>query len=70
MGGGGASYFSWAQRQELELQALIYKYMTHGVVVPPELLQPIKKSLLQSSPYFLQHPIQHYSYYQPACKFS
>ncbi|XP_065855341.1 growth-regulating factor 3-like [Euphorbia lathyris] len=61
-GSGGGGYFSWAQRQELELQALIYKYMLAGATVPPELLQPIRKSL----PYFLHHPIQHYSYYQPA----
>ncbi|PKI36179.1 hypothetical protein CRG98_043437 [Punica granatum] len=48
------SYFSWAQWQELELQALIYRYMMAGATVPPELLQPIKKSLLlHSSPYFL-----------------
>ncbi|KAK4800081.1 hypothetical protein SAY86_025446 [Trapa natans] len=50
------SYFSWAQWQELELQALIYRYMMSGAAVPPELLQPIKKSLLHHpSPYFL-HP--------------
>ncbi|WCJ34354.1 growth-regulating factor 3 [Euphorbia peplus] len=59
-------YFSWQQRQELELQALIYKYMLAGATVPPELLQPIKKSVLHSPPYFLHHPLQHYSYYQPA----
>ncbi|GMI96648.1 growth-regulating factor 4 [Hibiscus trionum] len=58
------SYFSLAQWQELELQALIYRYMLAGAAVPPELLQPIKKSLLySSSTYFLHHP---YSHYQPA----
>ncbi|KAE8673043.1 Growth-regulating factor 3 [Hibiscus syriacus] len=57
------SYFSLAQWQELELQALIYRYMLAGAAVPPELLQPIKKSLLYSSTYFLHH---HYSHYQPA----
>ncbi|KAK6244568.1 hypothetical protein QUC31_010977 [Theobroma cacao] len=60
------SYFSLAQWQELELQALIYRYMLAGATVPPELLQPIKKSLLHSPAYFLHHPLQHYSHYQPA----
>ncbi|KAK0583743.1 hypothetical protein LWI29_002381 [Acer saccharum] len=59
------SYFSLSQWQELELQALIYRYILAGAVVPPELLQPIKKSLLHSSPYFLQH----FSHYQPPCEF-
>ncbi|XP_020533167.1 growth-regulating factor 3 isoform X2 [Jatropha curcas] len=61
----GGSFFSLAQWQELELQALIYRYMLAGATVPPELLQPIKKSIIHS-PYFLHHPLQHYSYYQPA----
>ncbi|XVE76013.1 hypothetical protein DITRI_Ditri12bG0138600 [Diplodiscus trichospermus] len=60
------SYFSLAQWQELELQALIYRYMLAGAAVPPELLQPIKKSLLQSPTHFLHHPLQHYSHYHPA----
>ncbi|KAJ4833350.1 hypothetical protein Tsubulata_042499 [Turnera subulata] len=60
------SYFSLAQWQELELQALIYRYMLAGAAVPPELLHPIKKSLLHSPPYYLHHPLQHYSYCQPA----
>ncbi|XP_027353595.1 growth-regulating factor 3 [Abrus precatorius] len=54
------SYFSLAQWQELELQALIFRYMLAGAAVPPELLQPIKKSLLHSPPFFLHHPLQHY----------
>ncbi|XP_061340316.1 growth-regulating factor 3 [Gastrolobium bilobum] len=57
------SYFSLAQWQELELQALIFRYMLAGTAVPHELLQPIKKSLLHSPSYFLHHPLQHY---QPA----
>ncbi|KAK7337201.1 hypothetical protein VNO77_17763 [Canavalia gladiata] len=57
------SYFSLAQWQELELQALIFRYMLAGAAVPPELLQPIKKSLLHSPHFFLHHPLQHY---QPA----
>ncbi|KAL0785747.1 hypothetical protein Bca101_001993 [Brassica carinata] len=57
------SFFSWAQWQELELQALIYRYMLAGAAVPQELLLPIKKSLLHLSPsYFLQH----LPHYQPA----
>ncbi|KAG4996319.1 hypothetical protein AAZX31_10G063500 [Glycine max] len=45
------SCFSFAQWQELELQALIFRYMLAGAPVPPELLLPIKKSFLQ-----LYHP--------------
>ncbi|KAG5055659.1 hypothetical protein JHK85_008169 [Glycine max] len=54
------SYFSLSQWQELELQALIFRYMLAGAAVPPELLQPIKKSLLHSPHYYLHHPLQHY----------
>ncbi|XVE96481.1 hypothetical protein REPUB_Repub02eG0225600 [Reevesia pubescens] len=60
------SYFSLAQWQELELQALIYRYMLAGAAVPPELLQPIKRSVLHPPAYFVHHPLQHYSHYQPA----
>uniref|UniRef100_A0A7N1A4L1 Growth-regulating factor n=1 Tax=Kalanchoe fedtschenkoi TaxID=63787 RepID=A0A7N1A4L1_KALFE len=58
--------FSSAQWQELELQAVIFRYMLAGASVPAELLQPIKNSLLNSSSFFLHHPLQHYSNYQPA----
>ncbi|KAL9398997.1 hypothetical protein Peur_007958 [Populus x canadensis] len=61
--------FSLEQWQELELQALIYRFMLAGAAIPPELLQPIKKTLLHSHspPYFLHHPLQlHCSYYQPS----
>ncbi|XP_062166706.1 growth-regulating factor 3 isoform X2 [Alnus glutinosa] len=60
------SFFSLAQWQELELQALIFRYMMAGAAVPPELLQPIKKSLLHTPPYLLHHPLQQYPHYQPA----
>ncbi|KAJ4907007.1 Growth-regulating factor 3 [Raphanus sativus] len=61
------SFFSWTQWQELELQALIYRYMLAGAAVPQELLLPIKKSLPHLSPsYFLHHPLQHLPHYQPA----
>ncbi|QCE05936.1 growth-regulating factor 4-like [Vigna unguiculata] len=52
------SCFSFAQWQELELQALIFRYMLAGAPVPPQLLQPIKKSFLHSPLPFLHlyHP--------------
>ena len=65
---GMLGYFSVAQRHELELQALIFRYMLAGAAVPPELLHPIKKSLLSSTaPFFLHHPLQHFPQY-PTCK--
>ncbi|XP_019057718.1 PREDICTED: growth-regulating factor 3-like isoform X1 [Tarenaya hassleriana] len=55
------SFFSWNQWQELELQALIYRYMLAGAAVPQELLLPIRKSLLHRSPsYFLHHFSAHH----------
>ncbi|BAT95959.1 hypothetical protein VIGAN_08280900 [Vigna angularis var. angularis] len=56
------SCFSFAQWQELELQTLIFRYMLAGTPVPPQLLQPIKKSFFHSPPPFLQ-------LYHPPCKF-
>ncbi|ESW17233.1 hypothetical protein PHAVU_007G222300 [Phaseolus vulgaris] len=52
------SCFSFAQRQELELQSLIFRYMQADAPVPPQLLQPIKKSFLHYPPLFLHlyHP--------------
>ncbi|THU62790.1 hypothetical protein C4D60_Mb01t08850 [Musa balbisiana] len=58
-------YFTLAQWQELELQALIYKYMIAGVSVPLELILPIKRSLLSASPYY-HHP-ELYQHLQPSC---
>ncbi|PON42821.1 Growth-regulating factor [Parasponia andersonii] len=60
------SYFSLAQWQELELQALIFRYMLAGAAVPPELLQPIKKSISLQTPYFLHQSLQPYPHYQPS----
>uniref|UniRef100_A0A6N2KRT6 Growth-regulating factor n=1 Tax=Salix viminalis TaxID=40686 RepID=A0A6N2KRT6_SALVM len=40
--------FTSTQWQELEHQALIYKYMASGVPVPPELLYAVKRSLESS----------------------
>ncbi|KAF2566956.1 hypothetical protein F2Q68_00026464 [Brassica cretica] len=53
--------------QELELQALIYRYMLAGASVPQELLLPIKKSLFhQSHLNFLHYPLQHnFPHHQP-----
>ncbi|KAL9684851.1 hypothetical protein QQ045_022293 [Rhodiola kirilowii] len=63
----GGQQFSSAQWQELELQAVIFRYMLAGASVPAELLQPIKNSLLNSSSFFLHHPLQHFPlYHQPA----
>uniref|UniRef100_A0A1J3DRE3 Growth-regulating factor n=1 Tax=Noccaea caerulescens TaxID=107243 RepID=A0A1J3DRE3_NOCCA len=62
------NFFSYAQWQELELQALIYRYMLAGASVPQELLLPIKKSLFHQSPlHFLHHPLQHnFPHHQPS----
>ncbi|CAI9760619.1 unnamed protein product [Fraxinus pennsylvanica] len=64
------SYFSLAQWQELELQALIFKHMIAGAAVPSELLHLVKKSFINSpspSPYYLSHHPLHpyYPHYQP-----
>ncbi|XP_074589740.1 growth-regulating factor 3-like [Curcuma longa] len=59
-----ASYFTLAQWQELELQALIYKYMLAGVSVPVELILPVRRSLLSASPYF--HYPELYHHFQPS----
>ncbi|GER33715.1 growth-regulating factor 4 [Striga asiatica] len=56
------SFFSLAQWQELELQALIYRHMTAGASVPQELLHLVRKSLV-NSPFYPHH--QYYSHYQP-----
>nr|XP_019703148.1 growth-regulating factor 3 isoform X1 [Elaeis guineensis] len=55
-------YFSLAQWQELELQALIYKYMISGASVPVELILPIKRSLLNATPYY--HHLHQYQHFQ------
>ncbi|GFP88116.1 growth-regulating factor 4 [Phtheirospermum japonicum] len=57
---GMGSYFSTSQWQELELQALIFRHMIAGAVIPTELLHLVKKSLI-NSPYY-----QYYPHYQPA----
>lgn len=42
---GARAPFTTTQWQELEHQALIFKYMMAGVNVPNELLNPIRKSV-------------------------
>ncbi|KAI4295248.1 hypothetical protein L6164_035314 [Bauhinia variegata] len=71
-GGGGAagrdttvmmgirSPFTVSQWQELEHQALIYKYMMAGLPVPPDLVLPIQKSFEPISQRFLHHPTMSY----------
>ncbi|XP_022932403.1 growth-regulating factor 5-like isoform X1 [Cucurbita moschata] len=51
--------FTSAQWQELEHQALIFKYMVSGIPIPPDLLFSIKRSTLDSpftSKLFPHHP--------------
>ncbi|XP_078429457.1 growth-regulating factor 1-like [Wolffia australiana] len=44
-GGGGRCLFTASQWQELEHQALIFKYMASGAPVPHDLIIPIRRSL-------------------------
>ncbi|CAL9766216.1 unnamed protein product, partial [Musa acuminata subsp. burmannicoides] len=63
-GMGGRPPFTAAQWQELEHQALIYKYLTAGVPVPPELLIPIRRSFEALPGRYYHHPALAYcSYY-------
>ncbi|KAI4327981.1 hypothetical protein L6164_020382 [Bauhinia variegata] len=56
--------FTVAQWQELEHQALIFKYLKAGLPVPPDLLAPIRKSFQLMSDKFVPHPaLGYYSYY-------
>lgn len=50
------SPFTVSQWQELEHQALIFKYMVAGLPVPPDLVLPIQKSFESISHSFFQHP--------------
>ncbi|PON88914.1 Growth-regulating factor [Trema orientale] len=55
---GNRSPFTATQWQELEHQALIFKYMVSGVPIPPDLIYSVKRSLDSSfsSRLFSQHP--------------
>lgn len=55
-GEGFRSAFTAVQWQELEQQALIYKYMMAGLPVPPDLVVPIRRSLEALSATFFHHP--------------
>ena len=61
MNGRNRFPFTPSQWQELELQALIYKYMASGVSIPPDLLFTIKRSHLDTplSSRLLPHQSQH-----------
>uniref|UniRef100_A0A2P2KNJ9 Growth-regulating factor n=1 Tax=Rhizophora mucronata TaxID=61149 RepID=A0A2P2KNJ9_RHIMU len=52
--------FTFSQWQELEHQALIFKYMIAGLPVPPELVLPIQKSFESISHRFFHHPTMGY----------
>jgi len=55
------SPFTAIQWQELEHQALIFKYMVAGTPIPPDLLYSVKRSLdssISSRP-FPNHPSKH-----------
>ncbi|KAG4386224.1 hypothetical protein GLYMA_11G008500v4 [Glycine max] len=54
--------FTISQWQELEHQALIYKYMVAGLPVPPDLVIPIQNSFHSISQTFLHHPSTTMSY--------
>ncbi|XP_010553873.1 PREDICTED: growth-regulating factor 4-like isoform X2 [Tarenaya hassleriana] len=51
-----SSPFSVSQWQELEHQALIFKYIIAGLHVPPDLMVPIQKSFENISHRFFNHP--------------
>ncbi|KAL5974589.1 hypothetical protein ACLOJK_031259 [Asimina triloba] len=63
--------FSLAQRQELELQALIFKHMLTGASVPLDLVLLLRRSMLNTPAAYYHHrhnilPYypQHYLHYQ------
>ncbi|KAA8533444.1 hypothetical protein F0562_031122 [Nyssa sinensis] len=59
-----SSPFTVSQWQELEHQALIFKYLMAGLPVPPDLVLPIQKSFESMSARFFHHPTMGYcSYY-------
>ncbi|KAM3270838.1 growth-regulating factor 4 [Capsicum chacoense] len=56
--------FTAVQWQELEHQAMIYKYLVAGLPVPPDLVVPIRRSFDAISARFFNHPSLGYcSYY-------
>ncbi|KAL0331009.1 UNVERIFIED_CONTAM: Growth-regulating factor 4 [Sesamum angustifolium] len=62
--GGYRAPFTAVQWQELEHQAMIYKYLVAGLPVPPDLVMPIRRSFEALSARFFHHPSLGYcSYY-------
>ncbi|KAM3693675.1 hypothetical protein ACJW31_07G001400 [Castanea mollissima] len=62
MSGRNRFPFTASQWQELEHQALIFKYMASGIPIPPDLLYTIQRSCLDSSlssKFFPHQPHQH-----------
>ncbi|KAF0892300.1 hypothetical protein E2562_014864 [Oryza meyeriana var. granulata] len=55
--------FTAAQYEELEQQALIYKYLVAGVPVPADLLLPIRRGLDSLATRFYHHPVLGYGSY-------
>ncbi|KAG2660875.1 hypothetical protein PVAP13_1KG465300 [Panicum virgatum] len=55
--------FTPAQYEELEQQALIYKYLVAGVAVPPDLVVPIRRGLDAFATRFYGHPTLGYGSY-------
>ncbi|XP_072989092.1 growth-regulating factor 3-like [Typha latifolia] len=55
--------FTAAQWEELEQQALIYKYLVAGVPVPPDLLLSIRRSFESMAARFYHHPSLGYCSY-------
>ncbi|GLT74286.1 hypothetical protein SLA2020_460910 [Shorea laevis] len=58
MSGGNRFPFTASQWQELEHQALFFKYMISGIPIPPDLLFSIKRSCFDSSKLFPRQPQQ------------
>ncbi|KAL0312375.1 UNVERIFIED_CONTAM: Growth-regulating factor 4 [Sesamum radiatum] len=54
--GGYRAPFTAVQWQELEHQAMIYKYLVAGLPVPPDLVMPIRRSFEALSARFFHHP--------------
>lgn len=48
--------FTAVQWQELEHQAMIYKYLVAGIPVPADLVVPIRRSFEPISARFFHHP--------------
>ncbi|XP_073311810.1 growth-regulating factor 4-like [Primulina huaijiensis] len=62
--GGYRPPFTTMQLQELEHQAMIYKYLVAGLQIPPNLVMPIRRSFESISASLFHHPSLGYcSYY-------